>query len=681
MKQLLLIAFLSFSYLLNAQYAQFPTPGLEFGAIYNCNMYDCADYYNISYIYRYQRDTFICGQVWSDFNGTYLRAEAGKYWYLPYLTNCPDPVLVYDFSKNVGDTIHLADIGDVKVVQTGTFTLNNGEVRKKMVLKYLNAPSGQTFTWIDGIGDANRDFLRNYDWEGGYGQLICVRDSSGILYHNPERPLDCDSLLCPVPVPDIEYTCEGKTFSFVSKSTNTNSVIWDFGDGTTSEETNPVHTYSSPGCYRVFLGGRSLCLPDTTIFTNMLLNVDADHSWIKYEHQPPTSLGKTQFLTPLKGWAIGGQQILRTSDGGAHWDTIPYPGPIRPLTNLHFSDFEHGIIEVQTLDSSYLYGRDLLWTNDGNSFSLVNVTPQQSFTTIERVNDNTAVVAGHYTGIYITHDGGNTWAQYNALSGISLIWDFESPDGGNTIYFNGLNQLWPPYASYFGRSVDGGLSWQLNALPPIQNVGRISFVSPEEGWYSSGKYIYHTTDAGYTWVPQTETPGAVLSLDFADSQHGWACGHLTGMYGTNDGGQNWTQQACTRSSESISGLTAVNDTIAFATTADGFYRFIPSAVTISSCETVSTDTPGNTPENAINCYPNPASEALHLTWDATTINTQVAFTLFSFNGQTVSKNSFPGNKGHHLINIHGLPDGLYFWQMTDINGNNIDCGKVIIFNN
>ena len=36
-------------------------------------------------------------------------------------------------------------------------------------------------------------------------------------------------------------------------SANANSYVWDFGDGTTSTETNPIHYYTSPGTYDVML--------------------------------------------------------------------------------------------------------------------------------------------------------------------------------------------------------------------------------------------------------------------------------------------------------------------------------------------------------------------------------------------------------------------------------------------
>lgn len=41
--------------------------------------------------------------------------------------------------------------------------------------------------------------------------------------------------------------------NFYNNSLNATSYSWDFGDGSTSTEANPVHTFVSPGAYVVRL--------------------------------------------------------------------------------------------------------------------------------------------------------------------------------------------------------------------------------------------------------------------------------------------------------------------------------------------------------------------------------------------------------------------------------------------
>lgn len=64
-----------------------------------------------------------------------------------------------------------------------------------------------------------------------------------------------DGLVNDLPVADFLVAAEGRTVRFTSLATdNDGSVVgleWDFGDGATSTEANPIHTYAAYGRYEV----------------------------------------------------------------------------------------------------------------------------------------------------------------------------------------------------------------------------------------------------------------------------------------------------------------------------------------------------------------------------------------------------------------------------------------------
>jgi PKD repeat protein len=60
-------------------------------------------------------------------------------------------------------------------------------------------------------------------------------------------------------VPDYDFTVNGYTADFSNHSRYGTSYLWDFGDGMTSSDPNPVHTYSSDGVYGVTLTVNNYC--------------------------------------------------------------------------------------------------------------------------------------------------------------------------------------------------------------------------------------------------------------------------------------------------------------------------------------------------------------------------------------------------------------------------------------
>jgi PKD repeat protein len=110
------------------------------------------------------------------------------------------------------------------------------------------------------FGNGNTSSLANpttvYSIPGTYTvRLVAINSMTG----NRDTLIKTDYIFIPDnPVTDFVATtltgcANNNAISFTNLSTGATSYVWDFGDGTYSTATNPVHTYLSPGTYTVKL--------------------------------------------------------------------------------------------------------------------------------------------------------------------------------------------------------------------------------------------------------------------------------------------------------------------------------------------------------------------------------------------------------------------------------------------
>ena len=71
-----------------------------------------------------------------------------------------------------------------------------------------------------------------------------------VSYHNPD---DLPPIPAVTPTAAFTYVKEGNVVEFTNASSNATSYLWDFGDGATSTDLNPVHIYAGDGDYTVTL--------------------------------------------------------------------------------------------------------------------------------------------------------------------------------------------------------------------------------------------------------------------------------------------------------------------------------------------------------------------------------------------------------------------------------------------
>jgi photosystem II stability/assembly factor-like uncharacterized protein len=90
------------------------------------------------------------------------------------------------------------------------------------------------------------------------------------------------------------------------------------------------------------------------------------------------------------------------------------------------------------------------------------------------------------------------------------------------------------------KTTDAGTTWS-NATPPgAKGLTKLSVVGPDEIWVTAQSgVLLHTVDGGASWQTHRVKASGQLSVDFADSTHGWLQSTRRHLWRTVDGGATW----------------------------------------------------------------------------------------------------------------------------------------------
>ncbi len=256
---------------------------------------------------------------------------------------------------------------------------------------------------------------------------------------------------------------------------------------------------------------------------------DGGQSWVS--HNPPFSGGYIQFLDDTQGFALSGEpsgmnkqavSLYQTSDGGATWTRSFTNAPTDPAANdslpfsghkngMAFRDATHGWVggDVPRDGFVYLYATadgGASWTQQalalptGYESAFISTTAPSFFGAKDAVLPvwMTTGVGARDLFIYVTHDGGATWAASSSFAreardaNFASMRDAFSWDEANLIHV----------------THDSGNSW--SEIKPNVTFGdyyipALDFVSATTGWIVQGHAngytsLYRTTDGGLTWT-------------------------------------------------------------------------------------------------------------------------------------------------------------------------------------
>jgi photosystem II stability/assembly factor-like uncharacterized protein len=285
-------------------------------------------------------------------------------------------------------------------------------------------------------------------------------------------------------------------------------------------------------------------------------------------------------LNQTNGWALTNNAVLKTTDGGLHWQTVKTLPTVSLPPDAAFRDTNYAWVTFQ--DASAKQGVfTLLRTADGGaSWQTVTIQDPTGISTYDGIDRphfittqegwvTTGEAEGmHHSSMAIFHttDGGLHWTM---IANTAPQSQNGLPDTGNKtgISFKDSQAGWvtgeiPGNYAWLYMSIDGGKNWQQqtlslpNTLSNAEMIGDFTTTPPvffgNDGilpttiFYHTQSYmvLYVTHDGGKTWAPTTpapiKNPNTNNNIYVTDTQHAWFSDNTT-FYATSDGGKSWTQ--------------------------------------------------------------------------------------------------------------------------------------------
>lgn len=144
---------------------------------------------------------------------------------------------------------------------TAGFNATSNSGCEPLTVQFTSTSSTNTedFNWQFPGGTPNSSTAENptvlYLTPGTYSVSLTVSNSAGSNTATQSNYIT----VSPLPASGFSSSILGAIATFTNTSTNASSYLWDFGDGETSTQISPSHTYANNGTYTVTLVSTGLC--------------------------------------------------------------------------------------------------------------------------------------------------------------------------------------------------------------------------------------------------------------------------------------------------------------------------------------------------------------------------------------------------------------------------------------
>jgi photosystem II stability/assembly factor-like uncharacterized protein len=304
-------------------------------------------------------------------------------------------------------------------------------------------------------------------------------------------------------------------------------------------------------------------------------------SFINPPYPQSSSFLCLSFADKNVGWAAGDLgTIIKTTDGGLNWEAQE-SNVFGTISSISFINSDYGWA---------LCGNDVLrTTNGGKTWSLVykQIDSYSPLLSINFVDATHGWAVGRNAKIFKTSDGGISWTLQTAFGSIIF----------HSVYFTDINNGVAVGDYTIVKTSDGGKNWKVAlSIPQGNSFLSVYFINSKIGWaVGSSGIIKKTTDGGDTWSDKkSRYTGTLLSVIFANENFGCAASNNGIILISKDGGESWTiKQNVKSSATSIFFSDTLNGTIVgyggvIQNTSDGgnTWNSIQKFVTLSDMKSV-----------------------------------------------------------------------------------------------
>lgn len=313
--------------------------------------------------------------------------------------------------------------------------------------------------------------------------------------------------------------------------------------------------------------------------------------------------------------AEGGFQTValhKTLDGGMSWTELTIPGGGFSIRDIQFLSDQVGFLAGHTTG---VFLPDLYKTTDGGS-SWMDITPdsangQGGYEVVDFMDADNGWFAtqGEF---FKTTDGGANWTEYDFTVSFNSVYpmdiDFVDLNHGSVACWDGTFF----YTQMVYTTTDGGANWDVDSLGSMADwefhierpTQDLAFAYGGGASWQTGPRFYKSTNAGVSWDTITipfiiDSMTAITSLEFQDSDTGYATTRGGHILKTEDAGQNWA-------------LAHTDTTYLYdlSLAAGAVYAVGDHGVCIKQSLSTNRVAPKPAPEFAL--YPNPVAEQVHI---------------------------------------------------------------------